>query len=83
MLAEFCSNSYKIRHSSELTKSRSEKLGMQIVQEVDQNSDQVSISQGNFWNYQFFQNTNERLEKTILRAVRIFFSRVSFVFLKN
>ena len=36
-----------------------------------------------FLNYQFFQKTNETLEKTILRALRIIFSRVSFVVWKN
>ena len=39
--------------------------------------------ESNFWNYQFFQKTNERLEKTILRALRIIFSHVSFIFWKN
>ena len=36
--------------------------------------------ESNFWNHQFFQKTNERLKKSILRALRIIFSHVSFVF---
>ena len=40
----------------------------------------VSKSRKKNWNSQFFQKSNERLEKTTLRAFRIIFSRASFVF---
>ena len=39
--------------------------------------------ESNFWNNQFFQKANDRLEKTILRALRKFFSRVCSFFRKN
>ena len=43
----------------------------------------VSKSRKKNWNSQFFQKMNETWEKIILRALRIVFSSLSFVFWKN
>ena len=43
----------------------------------------VIKSRNKHWNSQFFQKMNETREKIILRALRIVFSSLLFVFWKN